>query len=329
MSDVHNRLAAEGKRALAAATSKPEKRAFQTALQFLADENTEAGFVHPSMCLTVLPHRATPADEVWERAGPCASLSVHPIRDEVTGEYLGVPFGPKARLILLFLQAEALKTGARIVELGRSMRQWLLAMGIADNGTNYRTVLAQARRIENSLIRFSFRSRDGTGRWQDSIIRGSFDPTAGDRRVELSEGFYRALRDHPVPVAESAIRLLADTCMPLDLYLWLAYRLHSLARPTIVSWQALHAQFGAATKELHHFKPRFVRDLRLATSVYPDAKVEVTTAGARLWPSPPPVLPRVGRSGLMIVPDHERRPQRLANLRTASAGPDLFEGIKD
>ena len=288
MNDVHAHILAKGRQALATATSKSEKRAFQIALQFLADESVETGFVHPSMCLTVLPHRPTPPNQIWARSSPQASLEVVPIQAP-DSTYRGVPYGPKARLILLYLQGEAIKTGTRVIELGRSMRQWLLAMGVRDCGLNYKTVLEQAKRIENSLIRFNYTSPDGKGRWQDSIIRGGFDPFAGDGSVELSEGFYRALREHPVPVAESAIRYLADTCMPLDLYLWLAYRLHSLNRPTTISWQALHAQFGAATKEVFHFKPRFTRDLKLALSVYPEARVELFEGGVRLFPSPPAV----------------------------------------
>ena len=300
MSALHKRIEAEGSGALATARNKSEKKALQIAMSFMAEENIDAGFVHPSMCLTVLPHRAQPVDATWERSGPHASLEVIPLpqRDRT---YRGVPFGPKARLILLYLQAEAIKTNCRKIELGRSMRQWLLAMGVAINGKNYATILDQARRIESSVIRFSYRNREGTGRWQDSIIRGSFDPFEGDGSVELSEGFYHALQEHPVPVAESAVRRLADTCMPLDLYLWLAYRLHALSRPTLVSWASLHAQFGAGTKEVFHFKPRFRRDLELALAVYPGANVELTEGGVRLWPSPPAVTHRSGSTNRLLM----------------------------
>ena len=81
--------------------------------------------------------------------------------------------------------------------------------------------------------------------------------------------------------------------MPLDIYLWLAYRLHSLDGPKSVSWEALHLQFGAGTRLLKHFKPRLARDLEIAVAVYPDARVELTETGLRLWPSPPPVPPRL------------------------------------
>jgi hypothetical protein len=294
VAQIHQMLLFEGRQsALEKVTSKTERRVLDLAAAFLGEENGEVAYTHPGMCLTVLPHRETAPDEVWSRASTHASLEVHPLRD-TAGVYRGVPYGPKARLILLFLQSEALKTRSRFVELGRSMRQWLLSMGVRDCGTNYKVVSDQAERIENCVLRFRYQGREGENRWQDSIVRGSFRPFAeeGIAAVELSEGFYDALTRHPVPICESGIRLLADTCMPLDIYLWLAYRLHSLDQPKTVSWEALHLQFGANTRLLKHFKPRFTRDLEVATAVYPDAAAELTEVGIRLRPSPPPIPPR-------------------------------------
>jgi hypothetical protein len=84
----------------------------------------------------------------------------------------------------------ALKTRSRFVELGRSMRHWLLSMGVRDCGTNYKVVGDQAERIENCVLRFRYQGREGENRWQDSIVRGSFRPFAEDgvAAVELSEG---------------------------------------------------------------------------------------------------------------------------------------------
>jgi hypothetical protein len=299
LAKVHQLLLFQGRGgAVQQAASKTERRIIDLAAAFLGDEQGEVAYTHPGICLTVLPHRATRPDEVWSRANAHASLEVHPLRDEA-GAYRGVPYGPKARLILLFLQSEAFKTRSRFIELGRSMRQWLLSMGVRNCGANYRTVADQAERIEHCVLRFRYHSQGGENRWQDSIVRGAFRPFAedGDRVVELSEGFFDALTRHPVPICEQAIRLLADTCMPLDLYLWLAYRLHSLEAPKTISWEALHLQFGAGTRQLKHFKPRLARDLEIATAVYPDAGVEVTEAGLRIRPSPPPVPPRLKLAG--------------------------------
>jgi Plasmid encoded RepA protein len=292
MAEIHQMVLDEGLFAVEQkATSKTTRRAARIAARTLNDDAGELAYTHPGLCLTILPYRPTPPSEVWQRHGQQASLEVHPIRRK-DGSYLGVPYGSKARLILLYLQSEAIKTNSRHVELGRSMRQWLMSMGVSICGSNYRQVVEQAARIEHSLIVFHFTADGSDTRWQDSIIRGSFKPDGEDRVIELSEGYYNALQQHPVPLSEQAIKSLSNTCMPLDLYLFLAYRLHALKRPILLRWTTLHAQFGAGTQAIHHFKPRLIRDLELATSAYQEANVELTNEGLRLWPSPPPVAQR-------------------------------------
>ena len=278
------------------------------AAHFLADERVDPIYAHPGLCLTVLPHREIATGKVWTRQTGYASLMVHPFEGH-DGRMRGVPYGPKARLILVYLMTEAVKTRSREIELGRSMRSWLCAMGLAIGGKNYRTVADQADRIEHCLLSFQLCGQDGELTVKDSIIRGAFRPFSGENRehsVELSEGFFQAIMRRPVPIAEGAVRLLADTCMPLDLYLWLAYRLHSLERPTSISWRALHAQFGAATQNVKHFKPEFQRDIRVATAVYPEARVDLSDNGLMLFPSPPPIAPR---------------PQLAAKVHTRSNSP--------
>ena len=44
-------------------------------------------------------------------------------RDKVV--VYGVPYGARARMILLYLQTQAVRTGSREVALGRSMRDWM------------------------------------------------------------------------------------------------------------------------------------------------------------------------------------------------------------
>ena len=281
-------------------TNQPDLFAYENgkavglASRYMADERVDPVYGHPGLCLTVLPHRVTPPAEVWRRESPYATLTVHPL-EGIDGRYRGVPYGPKARLILLYLMTEAVKTRSREIELGRSMRAWLKAMAVPICGSNYQAVADQADRIEHAILRFRVRDEAGEAMLQDSIIRGAFRPFAadgGEHTVQLSEGFYQAITRRPVPVVEGALRLLADTCMPLDLYLWLAYRLHALEAPTPVSWTSLHRQFGANTRLVKHFRPRAARDLRLALAVYPEARVEVTGDGVVLHPSPPPFAPR-------------------------------------
>jgi len=129
-----------------------------------------------------------------------------------------------------------------------------------------------------------FLDRDETG--QESF----FAETA-----KLSEGFYNQLKKHPVPLQDAAIRAIANNSMALDVYAWLAYRLHSLDKPRPVSWIALKAQFGTGYNRMDHFRNNFRPILALALAVYPDARVEEAenTSGLILYPSRPPVPTRL------------------------------------
>nr|WP_264185826.1 replication protein RepA [Roseicella aerolata] len=111
--------------------------------------------------------------------------------------------------------------------------------------------------------------------------------------AKLSEGFFEQLRKHPVPLEEAAIKALSNNAPALDVYLWLAYRLHALKGNRLVPWGALKAQFGTGFSKLYHFKNKFPGTLALATAVYPAAKVEITEEGVVLNPSRPPVTPRL------------------------------------
>jgi Plasmid encoded RepA protein len=290
MGNLHRRLEEHGQQTLLLeAPNKTVKRLIEIAAAVLGDEGDERVFTHPVLCLTILPHRARPEREIWKRVNGPYTLMVQPTADH-DGRYHGVPHGSKARLILLYLQTEAVKNNSRVIELGTSMRRWLRTMGVTITGPNYQEVRRQAQKIERALVSFTFTGDETQVSWQDTIIRGSFERPCTDevRTVELSESFFKAITERPVPVCEAAIRLLGERCMALDLYLWLAYRLHSLHRSTLVSWPALHCQFGAATRLLKHFKPHFAREIEAALAAYPDAKVDLLDDGIRLYPSPSP-----------------------------------------
>ena len=108
-------------------------------------------------------------------------------------------------------------------------------------------------------------------------------------RVRLDDGFWRSLREHPVPVREEAVRAIGARSLALDVYIWLAYRLHALTRAAPVTWTALHGQFGAGFKAVRQLKPTFRDALGLALAVYPEARVDLDQAGIVLHPSAPAV----------------------------------------
>jgi hypothetical protein len=282
-----------------------ERYLVRVAAEVLTDEADGIGVTYSGFCQAALPHKRLPTDEVWVRRNDQITLMVEPGRllrpGENEPEMVGVPFGSRARLILLYLQTRALRSGSREIELGRSMREWLQRMGIPHGGKSYVEVRDQAARLSTCKLTFYYAAAKGrTGFSNERIVDDGMmmlDDDTGDRRqgglfieqVRLSESFYAALRKHPVPIWEPALRHIQNNSMALDLYVWLAYRLHVLQLPTPVRWTALHSQFGGGFKALRHFRPTFLANLRLALATYPEACVDETEQGVILHPSRPPV----------------------------------------
>ena len=246
-----------------------------------------------------MPHKRLENDEAWQVTTDRVTLIVEPgRRPSPTGPvHIGVPYGSRARLIMLYLQSEALRTNSREVSLGSSLRDWLRRMGIPPGGNSIAGVREQAERITRCRLSFQIRGSDGrSGLVQQQVVDTAMfaDPEDSSsvgfvETVQLSQSFYTQLRRHPVPVEDAAIRAINRHSIALDIYCWLAYRLHALDRPLPISWRALQAQFGAGTGYLRNFRSRFLENLDLALAVYPAAHVDVGPRGLTLHPSSPPI----------------------------------------
>jgi Plasmid encoded RepA protein len=211
---------------------------------------------------------------------------------------VGIPYGSRAKLILIYLQTEAIRTQSRELELGRSLRAWLTRLGITVSGPSAAAVRDQAERISRCRLTFQIQKGSATGLVNQNIVdEAIFLDEADEGRqgtlflttAKLSEGFFSQLTRHPVPLEEAAIKQLSNNSMALDAYAWLAYRLHSLRRPTLVPWPSLMGQFGGGFGQIKHFKPRFLASVRLALAVYPGARVDEESEGLLLQNSKPPI----------------------------------------
>jgi replication initiator protein len=304
MGDVHDLLEARGKHeARALAEGRRGPRIIEAAAAWSADEDTGTGYMYSGWCQTALPHRRpTDNSAIWKLETESMTLLVEPgVRVTANGDptHVGVPFGAIARLILIYLQSEALRTCSRDVELGGSLRAFLGRLGISVGGKTARLVREQAERISRCRLTFHGNRRGGTVLVNQNIVDiAMFIEAENDARgqgslfvetARLSEIFFQQLKLHAVPLDEAAIRCIRNSSMALDVYCWLAYRLHSLTSDKPISWAALAGQFGAGIKLRKHFKAAFNESLNLALAVYRDARVEITTAGLVLKPSPPPV----------------------------------------
>jgi Plasmid encoded RepA protein len=165
------------------------------------------------------PHRRLADDAVWQVQTEHVLLLVEPgrrpVRDGIPVS-IGVPYGSRARLIMLYLMTRAIETGSREVELGRSMRHWLDKMGIPPGGPSNRGVKEQAERLSRCRLSFQVSHGGKTGLVNQNLVDAALflddedGPTRGFahslERVRLSETFWDQHRRHPIPLEDAAIR---------------------------------------------------------------------------------------------------------------------------
>lgn len=265
-------------------------------------------FMHAVLTQTGLPYR-DPGDSVrsWKRRQGAAALAIEAgeIADPDAAEGfrpVGLPFGEKARLVLIHLTGEALRSGSPVIEVADSLTAYVRDLGLPTDGRTIGTVKDQLTRLSVATVRLVYFGDGRTAQVNSQLVTGLDLWAPRDARqtvlwpttVSLSADFFASIRAHAVPLARPAIRALAHSAMALDAYCWLAQRLHRVApgRPQAVSWEALKAQFGAGYAREIDFRRRFKATLRAVLAVYPAARVEEIDGGLLLHRSSPPVAYR-------------------------------------
>jgi hypothetical protein len=266
-------------------------------------------FQHSIFCQTGLPYR-NPGPEVreWERVNGGAHLIVsagkvfNPAEKRLV--QIGLPYGPKARLILIHLNSEAIRTGSPVIEVSDSLTAFVRGLlQYAPNGLEIRQLKDQLAALAASSIWLGFAKSDERGTTIHTQIVHGFDiwmPKDQRQRImwptvlRLSHEYFESLRDHAVPLDERAVAALATSCMALDVYCWLAQRLHRVppGRPVLVPWTALKSQFGWHYDRMDNFKARMRQVLAEVRTQYPDARFELSHQGVLLHHSRPPVKPK-------------------------------------
>jgi Plasmid encoded RepA protein len=282
-----------------------QRRLVDITAEIMAQESNAISFTYAGFCMTGLPHRRLEDDQVWEKKGHNVTLLVEPGKMIVGNKpvHYGVPYGARARTIMLYLQTQAVKTQSREVSIGRSLRHFMDRLGLSAGGNTVKSLREQAARISACSLKFFWHNEHGAGWSRGGIVTGglSFSTSLGssaknsvqdglwEDKILLDEHFFNSLTQHAVPISETAIKMLLDRSMSLDLYVWLAYRLRKIERAEPLSWGALYQQFGAGFNQLKNFKRPFVDALRYALAAYPEARVEVGEDGIVLKPSPSPI----------------------------------------
>jgi hypothetical protein len=289
----------------------------------------DLSYLHSGLCQTHLPRsRPERNQDVWIRQSGRFRLVIQPglvvdrtlprggrrLSEEEQGEmFVGVPYGSRARLILIWLQSEGMKS--RVVSMDRSMSSWIRSLGLAVTGGKTGTIThvkEQTLRIARCSFSLQWTDIDDQGnatqRIQDTRIVEGMElwQAAGDAgkwaaTVELSPRFHEALREHAVPLDSRALASLAGSSLALDLYAFFAHRLHRLEKPLQLRWAALAEQFGGDGQLPKKVAEKIRGVLPEVMHAYPEANVEVARSGLILRPSKPPVAKAMVRGFTLIT----------------------------
>lgn len=267
----------------------------------------DMAFTHAVLCQVGLPRAKVEGREFMRQSGAAWVNIQAGWLDEGNGPVLQpIPYGVMPRLALAWVSTYAVRNKEREIRIGDSAAEFLSLIGLDDQGARYATLRKQMHALAACRLQLGFKGRTYNGQpveqfdaWMAN--RGSKQRALWPGTMVLSEGYYNSLIESAVPLDSRALMALKGSALALDIYAWLAHRLHRIeGRGVTLHWKALREQFAqeyTGKDPDKDFKKEFVPALKKVLAVYPQAKVKSVTGGVLLLSSPPPILPKGGRLG--------------------------------
>ena len=206
---------------------------------------------------------------------------------------VGVPWGPRARLLTVWLSTSAQDVGRspddRWVELG-PIKPWLKSIGIADNGPA--RMVAKEQMVRLTFANFTMQVRKSgldlfsNQRLVDKAVFSERDLAnyatnrMADVRwplgVQLSQTAFKNFRESAVAIPTNRLAKVSHSAMAIDTLIYLCYKLPLIdpGDEELVTWRHLAAQFGSREAP-SKFKENFLHTVRAARDAYPEANVEI------------------------------------------------------
>ena len=262
--------------------------------------------IHSVLAMCSLPYtRQAPDVREWKRKQGKMSLlvSAGKLLSPDTGEWVEqpLPYGSRARLLMLHTCSEAIRQNSPIVEIEDSLTGFIRSMGYAVTGGKTGTLTSFKQQI-NALAACKMQiglwdgSRSKTVNTQPFSSIDVWFPTAPEQRmlwpstVTFSQDFFNTLTKHALPINARAVRAFAGSPRKLDMLFWLGYRLHALDEPLKISWEALREQWGVNYTRTSNFKRDFVKEINEIKEVFPKLPVELHDQGCTISPGATEVL---------------------------------------
>lgn len=262
----------------------------------------DMAFTHAVLCQVGLPRAKVDGREFMRQSGAAWVNVQAGWLDEGKGPVQQpIPYGVMPRLALAWVSTFAVRHNTREIPIGESAAEFLrlmLGSDTASQGARYATLRKQMHALAACRLQLGFKGRTFNGQPVEQ-----FDAWLSNREgtpraswpgvMTLSEGYFNSLKDGAVPLDSRALHALKGSALALDVYAWLAHRLHRIeGKGAVLHWRSLREQFAQeytgkdADKD---FKKRFVPALHKVQVVYPQANVKQVRGGLLLLGSPPPI----------------------------------------
>lgn len=269
------------------------KKVLNYATKCQTDQVSNIHFICRMMVTMALPHSRVDGT-IYQRVNKDFKLTI------TNGYEDGIlPYGSYPRIIFAWIITEAIKKKSREIYIGDSISDFMKQLGLSVSGGktgSFNRFKQQFLGLMTSNITYSFIDPQTH---KNVIINFHiadavrFTKKSGEffrTKVLLDELFFNEIIKYPIPVDKDALNVLMSSSLALDIYFWLTYRMSYLKKELFISFEDLKAQFGFGYDDTkygkYEFKRKFTKQLRAVLSLYDAAKVDVTTDGIILSPSP-------------------------------------------
>jgi len=312
------------------------------------DEETriDVSFLHRSHCIAGLPVREPKSPmSVFSKFDGRFSLTVHPSTITLTDGNLceiGVPWGAKARLLILWLSSKVNEPGRSPddpwVEIG-NIDEWLAEVGIAKSGKSVSATKDQLLRLAFSSFTMILKSGSDAGcyfqnnrlfqggAFHDDDLEnyriGNLSAVRWPTALKLTHEAQAQLTTNAIPIPTGRLAEVSNNPTAIDLLVYLCYRLPQIAPNSsdLVTWRMLNTQFGSHAT-VSRFKEQFLPALKAVRTAYPEANLELTDDGLVLFYSDPTVL----RRAFVALTRATEPPKRRRKPRNRIASPMAKQG---
>ena len=261
--------------------------------------------IHSVLAICSLPYRKQPIEtREFERRQGRMSLVVEAGKLlSPTGERIAqpLPYGSRARLLLLHLCSEAIRQKSPTIHIEDSLTAFIRSIGFTVTGGKNGTLTSFKQQI-NALAACRMSIGVWNGTRAKTINAQPFSeinvwlPANPDQRmlwpstITFSQDFYNTLTQHALPVNMHAVKHFANSPRKLDLLFWIGYRLNAARKTLHISWKSLQEQFGGNFTRNRDFREYFAKDIAHLREVFPNLPLTLDELGLEIKPANSEVL---------------------------------------